>query len=86
MILTQLDILDGNFDLDKLYTTKLQKLYYKELHIQKQTLQKMAQNKISLDEMKYAFSKLKENINSSPSSRHLHGQYPMSIELERRNS
>ena len=67
-------VLDGTVNLKQLPLTTLQQLYFKEMKKTEQPLIKKVKNKISLDEMKYAFTKWKERTTTSPSGRHL-GHY-----------
>ena len=65
-------VLEGTVDLTQLPLTKLQQLYFKEMKKTEQPLIKKVKNKISLGEMKYAFTKWKERTTTSPSGRHLY--------------
>ena len=67
-------VLEGTVDLTQLPLTKLQQLYFKEMKKTEQPLIKKVKNKISLDEMIYAFTKCKEQTTTSSSGRHL-GHY-----------
>ena len=60
-------VLNGTVNLNQLPLTKLQQLYFKEMKKTEQPLIKKVKNKISLDEMKYAFTKWKEQTTTSPS-------------------
>ena len=67
-------VLDGTMNLKQLSLTTLQQLYFKEMKKIEQPLIKKVKNKVSLDEMKYTFTKWKERTTTSPSGRHL-GRY-----------
>ena len=67
-------VLEGTVDLTQLPLTNLQKLYFKEMKKTEKPLLNKVKNKISLDEMTYAFTKWKERTTTSPSGRHL-GHY-----------
>ena len=53
-------VLDGTMNLKQLSLTTLQQLYFKEMKKTEQPLIKKVKNKVSLDEMKYTFTKWKE--------------------------
>ena len=67
-------VFDGTVDLSQLPLTKLQQLYFTEMKKTEKPLINKVHNKISLNEMKYAFTKWKERTPTSPSGRHL-GHY-----------
>ena len=67
-------VLEGTVDLTQLPWTKLQQLHFTEMKKTEQSLIKKVKNKISLNEMTYAFTKWKKRTSAPPSRRHL-GHY-----------